>query len=175
MKLAIVNTTTTHPAIGTIGCTYGIVKISLIIPKPTARETIIPTNHEPKLIKFAIRTLKWKGKKYDFCYIHLKETDVPGHDNKPFEKKNFIEMIDKKFMGFLKSYVEKNKIKLIVTGDHATVCRLKEHTADPLPVLLYDPKKKPDKTQKFSESESLKGDLKKIIGKNLLKKCGFLI
>ena len=58
MKLAIVNTTTTHPAIGTIGCTYGIVKISLIIPKPTARETIIPTNHAPKLIKFAILTLK---------------------------------------------------------------------------------------------------------------------
>jgi len=39
----IVPTTTTHPAIGTTALIYGTVKVPLIIPKPTAKETIIPT------------------------------------------------------------------------------------------------------------------------------------
>lgn len=127
-----------------------------------------------KSIKFAIRILKRKGSRYNFCYIHFKETDVPGHDNKPFEKKNFIEMIDSRFFSFLRGYVEKNKIKLIVTGDHSTPCKMKDHSSDPVPVLLYDPQQKPDKTTEFSEREARRGALGKIIGKNLLKKAGFI-
>jgi len=126
-----------------------------------------------KMIKFATKTLKWKGRKHDFCYIHFKETDIPGHDNKPFEKKNFIEMLDKKFFSFLLNYAKRNKIKVIVTGDHSTVCKLKEHTADPLPILLYDPSSEGDKTIKFSEKEAAKGSLKKMKAKELLKKTRF--
>lgn len=126
-----------------------------------------------KMIKFAVLNLRWRGRKYDFAYIHFKETDIPGHDNKPFEKKNFLEMLDKGFFSFLRKYVEKNKIKLIVTGDHSTPCKLKDHSADPVPVLLYDPSNKPDKTKVFSEKESRNGILKKIKGQKLLKKCGF--
>jgi len=122
---------------------------------------------------FAVKTLKKKGSKYDFCYIHFKETDVPGHDNKPFEKKNFIELIDSEFFSFLKIYAEKNKVQVIVTADHSTPCSLKTHTADPVPVMLYDSEKKPDKTVAFNESQAKKGGLGKIIGKNLLKKTGF--
>ena len=90
---------------------------------------------------------------HDLCYIHIKETDLPGHDNKPHEKKNFLELIDKKLFSFLKSYVEKNNVKLIVTGDHSTPCKLKEHSADPVPLLLYDGKD-PDKTAAFSEKHA---------------------
>ena len=124
-----------------------------------------------KMIKVAIRNLKWRGRKYETCYIHFKETDVPGHDNKPYEKKNFIEILDKKFFSFLKKYVEKKGIKLIVTGDHSTPCKLKEHSADPLPVLLYGKGK--GKCDAFSEKQSRKGALGKVFGKNLLKKAGF--
>jgi 2,3-bisphosphoglycerate-independent phosphoglycerate mutase len=126
-----------------------------------------------KMIKHSVRTLRWRGRKYDFAYIHIKETDVPGHDNKPYEKKNFIEMIDKKLFSFLRKYAEKNKVKILVTGDHSTPCKLKEHSADPVPVLLFDPKKEGDKTTAFSETQAKKGALGKIIGKNLLKKVGF--
>jgi len=126
-----------------------------------------------KMTKFASNTLWWKGRKYDTCYIHFKETDVPGHDNKPFEKKNFIEMIDKKFFSFLTKYALKNKIKVLVTGDHSTPCKLKDHSSDPVPVLVYDPRKEADKTTKFSEKEAMKGSLKKMLGKDMLKKVGF--
>jgi len=126
-----------------------------------------------KMTKFASNTLWWKGRKYDTCYIHFKETDTPGHDNKPFEKKNFIEMIDKRFFSFLVKYALKNKVKVLVTGDHSTPCKLKDHSSDPVPVLVYDPKKVADKTTKFSERQAARGSLKKMLGKNMLKKVGF--
>lgn len=126
-----------------------------------------------KMIKSVIKNLRWRGRKYDFCYIHIKETDVPGHDNKPYEKKNFLEIIDKKLFSFIKTYVEKGKVKLIVTGDHSTPCKLKDHSSDPVPLLFYDSRQKPDKTEAFSEKQAKKGALGKVIAKNLFKKVGF--
>ncbi len=122
---------------------------------------------------FAIKTLKKKGEDYNFCYIHFKETDIPGHDNKPLEKKNFFELLDKKFFGFLKEYAEKNKIKIIVTGDHSTPCKFKTHTSDDVPVLLFDPEKQGDNLT-FGESNARKGSLGKIYGRTLLKKTEFV-
>lgn len=126
-----------------------------------------------KMCEFAVKTLKKEGKNYHFSYIHIKETDVPGHDNKPLEKKKFFEIIDKKLFSFLREYCEKNKVKLIVTGDHSTPCKYKTHTSDPVPVLLYDPAEKPD-GMVFGESNSHRGSLGKIYGKNLLKKAEFI-
>ena len=126
-----------------------------------------------KMMKFAIKMLKRKGDGYNFCYIHFKETDIPGHDNKPSEKKLMIEMLDKKFFSFIKDYAEKKKIKLIVTADHSTPCKMKTHTSDPVPVLLYDCSEKGDNLS-FGESNCKRGSLGKIYGKNLLKKAGFI-
>ena len=128
-----------------------------------------------KMSEFAMKTLKRQGGDYNFAYIHFKETDVPGHDNKPFEKKNFFEMLDKKFFKFLKDYVEKNKVKLIVTADHSTPCKFKTHTSDAVPVLLYNPEDASGGDGlEFNEKNSIRGSLGKIYGKNLLKKTGFV-
>jgi 2,3-bisphosphoglycerate-independent phosphoglycerate mutase len=126
-----------------------------------------------EMANFAVKTLKKKGKQYQFCYIHFKETDVPGHDNKPLEKKAFIELLDKSFFSFLKDYVQKEKIKLIITADHSTPCKYKTHTSDSVPVLFYSPDKMGE-GRIFTEAESKQGNLGKIYGKNLLKKTGFL-
>jgi len=47
--------------------------------------------------KFSINTLKRNHKDFLGCYIHFKETDVPGHDNKPLEKIKMLELIDNRF------------------------------------------------------------------------------
>lgn len=122
---------------------------------------------------FAIKTLKQKGNDYNFCYIHFKETDVPGHDNKPIEKKNFLELLDKKFFKSLKEYADKNKIKILVTGDHSTPCKAKTHTSDDVPVMLYNPEENGDNLT-FGETNARRGSLGKIYGKNLLKKTDFI-
>lgn len=125
-----------------------------------------------KACKHSIKVLKRHYKNYDYAYIHIKETDLPGHDNKPFEKKAMLEIIDKIFFRFLRKFAPPNSIKVIVTADHSTPCRLKAHSADPVPVLFYNnsiPKEK-----KFCEKEAKRGILKGIMGKDLLKKAGFV-
>ena len=120
---------------------------------------------------FAIKTLKKNHKKFEYVYIHIKETDIPGHDNKPFEKKAMIEYIDKTLFGFIRKFAPPNKIQVLVTADHSTPCKIKLHTADPVPVLLYNnsiPKEK-----KFCEKEARTGKLGRIMGIDLLKKVGF--
>ncbi|MEK6741610.1 MAG: alkaline phosphatase family protein [Nanoarchaeota archaeon] len=87
---------------------------------------------------FSIKVLKKNYKDVDYAYIHIKETDIPGHDNKPFEKKSMIEYVDKTLFNFLREFAPPNRIKVIVTADHSTPCKLKNHSADPVPVLFYN-------------------------------------
>lgn len=54
-------------------------------------------------IKIAIKMIESQKDIVDYFYIHFKETDLPGHDNKPLQKVKFIEMIDKDFFGNLRS------------------------------------------------------------------------
>lgn len=115
-----------------------------------------------KAIKFAIKMLKRYKNKYEYFFIHFKELDVAGHDNKPLDKVKMIEMLDERFFSFLKNFIE-NK-KLIIVPDHMTSCRQKAHTANPVPVLIYPADKEQDK--RFTEELGLKG--KKILGRKLL-------
>jgi len=134
-----------------------------------------------KTVQFAIKTIKKQHKYYSGCYIQFKETDIAGHDNKPYEKKNMLEIIDKKFFGFLRKFIEKKDIRVVVTCDHSTPCKLKMHSHHPVPVLVFDGgsllgkdggKKDIDKTEKFSEKESKKGSLGMMYGKEFMKKTG---
>jgi len=91
---------------------------------------------------------------------------------KPIEKKLMIEYVDKTLIKFLRKFAPPNKIKVVVTADHSTPCKLKAHSADPVPVLFYNDS--PPKEKKFCEREAAKGTLGKIMGNDLLKKVGFV-
>ncbi len=164
----------------------------------------------PKLKNLDVYSSLWEGlkeacrssekylqknhKDFDYAYIHIKETDLPGHDNKPSEKKRMLEYIDKTFFKFLAAFTPPNKIKVLVTGDHSTPCRMKAHSADPVPVLFYNQsvprfsflkrikipsffkkeEQNPEKKGvKFCEGEARNGTLGIIFGKDLLEKVGF--
>ncbi|MCA9485361.1 MAG: phosphoglycerate mutase [Nanoarchaeota archaeon] len=118
-------------------------------------------------VKFIIKKMKKKKKKYDYFYIHIKKTDTPGHDNLPHEKVKMLEYLDKNLFGFLKKFITNER--LILTADHTTACKLKAHTADPVPVMTYPnyAKTSPDPEQRFTEKWGLKG--RKIQGKKLLE------
>lgn len=122
-----------------------------------------------KAVKNAIRMLRRYRKKYDYFYVHLKETDIPGHDNKPLEKVKMIEFIDKQFFGFLRWFAKDSRI--VVTADHTTACKRKAHTDDPVPVLTYpyDGKKK---GLRFTEKDALEG--RRILGRKLLQEQFFV-
>jgi 2,3-bisphosphoglycerate-independent phosphoglycerate mutase len=125
-----------------------------------------------KACKFNIKFLEKVYKKFDYAYIHFKETDLPGHDNKPLEKKKMIEYLDKNFFLFLRKFCPQNGINVVVTGDHSTPCNLKSHSADPVPVLFYN--HSPPKEKRFTETEAKAGKLGKFEGRDLLEKVGFV-
>ena len=56
------------------------------------------------------KILKKEYKNFSGGYIQIKETDIPGHDNKPLEKKKMLEVIDKEFFSFLKKFTIANNI-----------------------------------------------------------------
>ncbi len=139
---------------------------------------------------FSIKVLKRNKNKFDYAYVHIKETDLPGHDNKPMEKIAMLEYLDKTLFKFLREFAPPNNIKVVVTADHSTPCKLKKHSADPVPVLFYNQslpkiekkfsfkgKQNMDSKiagKKFSEREARKGNLGRMTGGEMLEKVGFL-
>jgi len=124
-----------------------------------------------KAIKFTISKLKEFSFSYSYAYVHIGEIDIPGHDNKPLEKKSMIEYLDSTLFLFLRNFAPPNNLKIIVTSTYSTPCKLKTHSADPVPVLLYDNSIPREKT--FCEKQARVGSLGRIIGNELLKKLEF--
>lgn len=110
--------------------------------------------------------MKYKNK-YEYFYIHFKETDIPGHDNRPKDKVAMIEYLDTHFFAYLKTIIGQSK--LIITADHTTACTKKEHTADPVPLLVYP--HTAETAHRFTESNAAHG--RKILGRKLLLQTFF--
>ncbi|MEM2956228.1 MAG: alkaline phosphatase family protein [Candidatus Pacearchaeota archaeon] len=114
-------------------------------------------------LDFIKKVLEKNLNSFDNFYIHIKETDIPGHDGLPLHKKKMIEIIDERLFSFLR----KLDVKVCVTSDHATPCSLKSHSADPVPVLFYGKDK--DRISRFDEISAKAGGFGIIKGIDLLK------
>jgi len=101
-------------------------------------------------------------KKNGFVFLHVKGTDSYSHDGNCKGKKEFLEKIDRELVPIL----IKSKAGLIITGDHSTPCSLKDHSADPVPLLVYGLEK--DSTIEFNESSCSNGKLGIINGKEIM-------
>ncbi len=97
--------------------------------------------------------------RYDCFYIHIKGPDEPGHDGNFKLKTRLIETVDKSFFGRLLPRVDLRNHVICVTSDHATPCELRNHSDDPVPVLIVGNRIKGDEATQFSEKECRKGSL----------------
>ena len=104
---------------------------------------------------------------YDFVFTHVKGTDNFSHDGKPVEKMRFIEKIDKELYRFLPENF-KQDLTIMITGDHSTPCSYKDHSADPVPVIIYSPDCRRDKVNKFGECYAIEGNLGHLLGKHIM-------
>lgn len=102
---------------------------------------------------------------HDFVLLHFKATDLYGHDGDAPGKRDFIRKIDRALEGIL---TLKNTI-ICITADHSTPCSLKDHAADPVPVLVYGPGLRHDKVECFNELDAAAGGLGHIMGHELLQ------
>lgn len=109
--------------------------------------------------------------RYDCFYIHIKGPDEPGHDGNFQLKTKLIATIDRYFFGELLPKIDLKEYIVSITADHATPCRLKSHSDDPVPVLIAGDKIRGDHAVKFSEKECAKGSLGTLLhGSGLLPK-----
>lgn len=101
---------------------------------------------------------------FDAFWLHLKEFDIAGHDGRRGDKKKMIETADRNLFSFLNGL----DAAVVVTSDHATPCRMKSHSSDRVPLVLYG---KADGMRKtFSEKDFAEGSLGNIKGHELITK-----
>ncbi len=106
--------------------------------------------------------------KYDGIYVHLKGPDEPAHDGDFKLKKESIEAIDKYFFSSLLPKLDLSNTIIAVTADHSTVCAVKAHTADPVPLLVCGGGIKPDGSLSFSEKSSRLGSIGELKGEDIM-------
>jgi 2,3-bisphosphoglycerate-independent phosphoglycerate mutase len=97
--------------------------------------------------------------KYGFVYVHLKGPDEPGHDGLFDLKMERIQEIDKGFFAVLTKSSRLKDLVVAVTCDHSTPVEDKGHSDDPVPVLVFGGKSKPDGSARFTEKDAAKGSL----------------
>jgi len=102
---------------------------------------------------------------HDFVFVHVKATDSLAEDGNYEGKKTFIEKIDKAIAVF--DNLPEDTL-LFVGADHSTPCELKQHSADPVPVLFYGEGVRVDDVSSFGERACAKGGLGLIEGKDVM-------
>lgn len=95
------------------------------------------TNYEGKA-KAAVDAVLNEG--FDFAYIHVEAPDEMGHQGSVERKVQAIEYLDERVIRYVKEKMDESgeAYRLLVLPDHPTPIRVRTHTADPVPYLLYD-------------------------------------
>lgn len=106
--------------------------------------------------------------KFDGIYVHIKGPDEPAHDGDFKKKKEIIESIDKYFFTNLLAELDLKNTIVAVTADHSTVCAMKAHSADPVPLLVCGGNIKPDGTMSFSEKATKSGSIGELLGRQIM-------
>lgn len=110
------------------------------------------TNYEGKT-QAAVKALTEEG--YDFAYIHVEAPDEMGHQGSVEKKVRAIEYLDSLVIApLVKSLKEKNvDFRLLVLPDHPTPIRVRTHTADSVPYMLYDSTNEEEHIWNYNEKE----------------------
>lgn len=111
------------------------------------------TNYEGKA-RAAIEELLHGG--MDFAYIHVEAPDEMGHQGSVERKIQAIEYLDQRVIRLVKEQMDASgqEYRLLVLPDHPTPIRVRTHTADPVPYLLYDSTAPLERQWKYSEREA---------------------
>lgn len=112
------------------------------------------TNYEGKAAA-AIDALKTN----DFVYLHIEASDEAGHEGDVDLKIKTIEYLDHRIVKPLMEAVSKmdDPVAIAVLPDHPTPCRIKTHTAAPVPFVIYKPGSEADAVQQYDEISAEKG------------------
>jgi len=100
----------------------------------------------------------------DFVLVNIKGADEAGHDGDARAKAAFIERLDRA----LEPLADIDSTLLLVCADHSTPCDIRDHSADPVPVLIRGEGVRVDHVRAFDEISCATGGLHRITGPSLM-------
>ncbi|WP_243122320.1 hypothetical protein [Clostridium septicum] len=99
--------------------------------------------------------------------MHIKATDLAGHDNLPIAKKDIIEKVDS-IIGYILKKIDLNKCYIAVTADHSTPCEVRDHTGDGVPTIIAGGDVRKDNVNSAGESQFMSGSLNNLTANDIL-------
>jgi len=117
----------------------------------------IDTNYAGKA-EYGLNALE----RVDFVYLHIEAPDEAGHQGDYKLKIKAIENIDSIVVGKILDEASKRfkEFKILILPDHPTPVKVRTHTTEPVPFVIYDSRNAEKKDRKFSEEILAAPDIK---------------
>lgn len=127
---------------------------------------LFDTNYEGKA-EAAINALK----ECDFVFLHVEASDEAGHEGDFMLKKKTIEFLDHRI---LKPLVEAlpsipDDVTVALLPDHPTPCRIRTHSSDAVPFVIWKPGTEPDGVTVYDEFSAREGGYGAIAGHDFIE------
>lgn len=102
-----------------------------------------------------LTTVEENWDRFDYFFLHVKQTDKAGEDGDLAKKIEVLEHVDAELTRLL----ELEPTVLAITGDHSTPVPMAAHSWHPVPLLLHGPNCFVDTSQAYSETAAVTGHL----------------
>ncbi len=124
------------------------------------------TNYEGKTAA-AIEALK----NDDFVFLHIEASDEAGHEGDPQLKIKTIENLSQRVVGPIMEATAamEEDVTIAVLPDHPTPCKLRTHTREAVPFVIYNPLTEGDSITEYSEFSAADGHYGEIFGEEFMK------
>ena len=111
------------------------------------------TNYEGKA-DAALKALLEDG--CDFAYIHVEAPDEMGHQGSVENKIKSIEYLDRRVVARIKAAMDASgeEYRMLIMPDHPTPIRIRTHTSNPVPYILYDSTMERKRVGFYNEEEA---------------------
>ena len=154
-----------RPAMDTLKVKYGVKRGAVISAVDLIHGIGVYAGLEPIAVEGAtgLYNTNYEGKAhaaiealrngYDFVFLHVEASDEAGHEGDYELKVKTIEALDHRIcQPIIDATLEMDEpVTIALLPDHPTPCRLRTHTAAPVPFAIFRPGERPDRVPRFDE------------------------
>jgi 2,3-bisphosphoglycerate-independent phosphoglycerate mutase len=127
------------------------------------------TNYEGKA-SAAVKALLEDGQ--EFVYIHVEAPDEMGHQGSMTDKVQAIEYLDSRVVGPVKAAMDASgePYRMLILPDHPTPIRIRTHSSEPVPYIIYDSRYQSRKIARYTEKDAAAAGMLEKDGYQLMEK-----